>query len=101
MTQRTRLTASLERFAGMRLSRFGPFELEKFMGTTSVTLGRLTVGWSRYDRPKAFSIARYMPGFYRFRWLTLRVYVAWHAPRTPEPNSWGTDLWTNPKDPYR
>lgn len=89
---RDALTASLERFAGFRLSYFGPFELERFMGTTSVTLGRLTVGWSRYDRPKSFSIKSYgSMNFWRFRWHLVRFFVAWHPPRTPEPAAWGTD----------
>lgn len=99
---RTPLTESLERFADLKLSHFGPFELEHFMGTTSITCGRLTVGWSRYDRPKTFSIMHWRGhGFWRFRFRTVRFYVAWHPPRTPEPNSWGSDLWTTPKDPYQ
>jgi hypothetical protein len=73
-------------------SRF--ITVDTSMEATRISVGRFEFGWSRYYRPKTFSIVRYMPGFWRFRWRTLRVYIAWHRLFTEPyraPAEWGGD----------
>jgi hypothetical protein len=65
------------------------------MGATRVSVGRLEFGWSRYDYPKRFSLRRFFPGFWRFKWRTFRFYVSWHrffVEPTNDSAAWGGDL---------